>query len=70
MSSGNLTEDGMKRAKVDDWDLFGLLSNKSTKQIAEEAAKAKEEEKKRSFNALAESIKDAALKGINNNGKK
>lgn len=70
MSSGNLTEEGMKRAKVEDWDLFGLLSNKSTKQIAEEAAKAKEEEQKRSFNALAESIKDAALKGKNKNGKK
>jgi hypothetical protein len=63
MSSGNLTEEGMKRAKVEDWDLFGLLSNKSTKQIAEEAAKAKEEQKQRNFNALAESIKEVALKG-------
>jgi hypothetical protein len=69
MSSGNLTEDGMKRAKVDDWDLFGLLSNKSTKQISEESAKAKEEAQQRNFNALAESIKDVALK-VKKNGKK
>lgn len=69
MSSGNLTEQGMKKAKVNDWDLFGLLSNKSTKQITSESSKAKEEEQKRNFNALAESIKDAALKG-KKNGKK
>lgn len=29
MSSGNLTEDGMKKANVHDWDMHGLLSNKT-----------------------------------------
>lgn len=69
MSSGNLTEQGMKSAKVSDWDLFGLLSNKTIRELDQEAKKVKEEEQKRSFNALAESIKEAALKG-KSNGKK
>ncbi|MCW6030166.1 hypothetical protein PanJK_00905 [Pantoea sp. JK] len=56
----------MKSAKVSDWDLFGLLSNKTVKELDEEAKKAKEDEHRRSFNALAESIKEAALKGKNN----
>lgn len=29
MSSGNLTQDGMKKANVHDWDMHGLLSNKT-----------------------------------------
>lgn len=69
MSSGNLTEQGMKNAKVSDWDLFGLLSNKSTKELHEEAVKAKKEQEIRGFNQLAESIKEVAMKGIKN-GKK
>lgn len=69
MSSGNLTQDGMKRAKVDDWDMFGLLSQKSTKELHEEAVITRKEEQQKQFNILAESIKETAMKGINN-GKK
>lgn len=69
MSSGNLTESGMKSAKVTDWDMFGLMSNKTTRQVQEELAKAKKDEEQRGFNALAEAIKEAALKD-KKNGKK
>ncbi|MGX9299887.1 hypothetical protein ACWXWG_10940 [Pantoea ananatis] len=70
LSSGNLTEAGMKNAKVEDWDMFGLLHNKSTKELHDEAVKSKNEEQQKQFNQLAETIKDIAMQGKNNNGKK
>ncbi|HHD2919852.1 hypothetical protein ACO1ZG_16240 [Enterobacter kobei] len=70
MSSGNLTEAGMKSAKVDDWDMFGLLANKTTKQIAKDEEKARIKRETDQFNAMAEMIKAEALKDKNKNGKK
>lgn len=70
LSSGNLTESGMKSAKVDDWDMFGLLANKTTKQIAKDEELAKQEREVTNFNAMAEMIKAEALKDKNKNGKK
>jgi len=36
MSSGNLTEAGMKKASVQDWDMYGLLSNKTVHERIQE----------------------------------
>jgi len=36
MSSGNLTEAGMKNASVNDWDMYGLLSNKTVHERIQE----------------------------------
>jgi len=70
MSSANLTESGMKSAKVSDWDMFGLLANKTTKQIAKEEEEARIKRDTENFNAMAEMIKAEALKDKNKNGKK
>lgn len=72
MSSGNISEQGMKKAKVLDWDMFGLLSNLTTRELAEEQAKDKHNQEQAEFSAMAELIKAEALaknKG-KSNGKK
>ncbi|MFG0800787.1 hypothetical protein [Leclercia sp. GLN_9] len=42
MSSGNLTEAGMKRASVNDWDMYGLLSNKTVHERIQEQDEAEQ----------------------------
>jgi hypothetical protein len=72
MSSGKISEQGMKKAKVLDWDMFGLLSNLSTKELLEEQAKDKHNQEQATFSAMADLIKSEALaknKG-KGNGKK
>jgi hypothetical protein len=61
MSSGNLTEQGMKKAKVLDWDMFGLLSNLTTRELAEEQEKDKCNQEQATFSAMADLIKSEAL---------
>lgn len=36
-SSGNLSEKGLKEARLTDWDMFGLLSNKTAYEIEQDA---------------------------------
>lgn len=42
MSSGNLTEAGMKKASVNDWDMYGLLSNKTVHERIQEQDEAEQ----------------------------
>lgn len=49
-SSGNLSEKGLKDARLTDWDMFGLLSNKTAYEIEQEA-KEKEVLKQQTQNA-------------------
>ena len=60
MSSGNLTPEGMKKAKVSDWDMFGLMSNKTTLEQIEEQEATKRNQEQKQINALADLIKSEA----------
>lgn len=62
MSSGNLTEKGMKAAKVQDWDMYGLLSNKTGTELSDEAEQRKKLEQEQKMNAMKDFIKSQAKK--------
>lgn len=62
MSSGNLSEDGSKNASVMDWDLFGVLSGKSTKERHDEQKEKQKQKEIDGFNKMAELIKKQAVK--------
>lgn len=63
MSSGNLTEKGLKAAKVTDWDMYGLLSNKTSTELAEEEDKRKQQQAKLQYEQMkADLVKEEAAK--------
>jgi hypothetical protein len=64
VTSGNISKEGMRKASPNDWDLFGILSGKSTKERREEMEKAELDK----FNSMAEMIKSQATG--NKNGTK
>lgn len=69
VSSGNLSERGQKEASVLDWDFYGLLQNKTIKELADEKTVRRNNEAKTNMNDLGDMIKSLALKDKKNNGR-